>query len=252
LNKIVSTKTTSSIFLAALLVVGTIATILPSAQAQPYYEMNNGYGSYEPGPAYTNNNSYESEYASDNSYYKSKDSNVILKKINCNNINSNNNGVDVNLGVPNNDALVEAQAAEGSETTTANGLYDERNGYKQNDNGFKFVCINNNDNENNVVVVNETTPEPTPEPTITCEECFTENLRPERLAILLELFEDTGITLNIRGEDVVINSFTELCAQLQGKSGGELLFIVQTVAVNLGPTVAIVLCLDEDFDFSEI
>jgi len=114
LNKIVSTKTTSSIFLAALLVVGTIATILPSAQAQPYYEMNNGYGSYEPGPAYTNNNSYESEYASDNSYYKSKDSNVILKKINCNNINSNNNGVDVNLGVPNNDALVEAQAAEGS------------------------------------------------------------------------------------------------------------------------------------------
>jgi hypothetical protein len=37
-------------------------------------------------------------------------------------------------------------------------LYGERNGYKQNDNDFKFVCINNNDN--NVLVVNETTPIP--------------------------------------------------------------------------------------------
>jgi hypothetical protein len=59
--------------------------------------------SYEPEPKYTNNNSYEPrEYPSDNS-------SSVIKKINCNNINSNNNGVDVNLGLPNgNDVLAEA------------------------------------------------------------------------------------------------------------------------------------------------
>jgi hypothetical protein len=67
--------------------------------------------SYEPEPEYTNNNSYEPiEYPSDNSYYKSKDnSSSVIKKINYNNINSNNNGVDVNLGLPNgNDVIAEA------------------------------------------------------------------------------------------------------------------------------------------------
>jgi hypothetical protein len=72
-----------AIFLATLLVIGTIATIFPSAQALPYYEDNR----YDPAypSEYTNNNSYESEYLTctqdynleyqsyeDNNYYKSK------------------------------------------------------------------------------------------------------------------------------------------------------------------------------------
>ena len=147
MNNILSTKTTSSIILTTLLVLGTIATISPTAQAQPYYEENR----YEPEypSEYTINNSYEPEYPSDNSYDKSKDSSTVIKKINCNNINSNNNGVDVNLGIPNgNDALVEAQAED--EAATANGLYGEKN-----NNNFKFVCSNDN---NNINIVEEPIP----------------------------------------------------------------------------------------------
>jgi hypothetical protein len=218
LNKIISKKTTSAIFLATVLVLGTIAVSSPSfmtranAQADSYYEMDNRYDSYEP-TEYTDNNSYEPteypsykpEYPSDNRDYKSKkdSSNTIVKKVKCNNINSNNNGVNVNLGLPNNDALVEAQAADNEgQATTANGWgNDERN--KQNGNDFKFVCINNNDNENNII---ETTPEPIPPDTITCEECFTENLTPEQLAGLNSFLEgrqpvtvdgfDIGIAIN--------------------------------------------------------
>jgi hypothetical protein len=99
LNNIISTKTTSSIFLAALLVLRTIATILPSAQPQPYYrdtyEPDYGKDSYEKKPY---ENSYESNYGKDN--YKFKDNNVSLKKLKCNNINANLNNVDANFGSP--------------------------------------------------------------------------------------------------------------------------------------------------------
>jgi hypothetical protein len=40
LSKSISIKRNSAIFLATLLVLGTISTILPSAQAQQYYEDN--------------------------------------------------------------------------------------------------------------------------------------------------------------------------------------------------------------------
>ncbi len=72
-NKIVSTKRTSAIFLAIVLVTGTIALSSPSfiikgvnAQGQPYY----GYNSH--GPEYPDNNyynSYEPDYGMD-SYKK--------------------------------------------------------------------------------------------------------------------------------------------------------------------------------------
>ena len=163
MNKIVSTENTSAIFLATVLVLGTISTISPSfmlgAQAEPYYGMNNRYDSYEPDYSDRNNYapteypSYKPESPSDNSYKSKDSSNTIIKKVKCNNINSNNNGVDINLGIPNNDALVEAEAADNEgQTTTTNGFgYGERNnnnGYKQNDKDFKFVCINNNNNIN--------------------------------------------------------------------------------------------------------
>ncbi|HEX6294168.1 MAG TPA: hypothetical protein VFZ46_03370 [Nitrososphaeraceae archaeon] len=67
-SKIVSTKTTSAIFLAIVLVAGTFAAISPSfiigvnAQSESY---DYGYNSYE--PEYTDKayNSYESDYGMD-------------------------------------------------------------------------------------------------------------------------------------------------------------------------------------------
>ena len=64
MNKIVSTKTSNAIFLIIVLVAGTFAAISPSfivgAQAEPYYEMDDRYDSYEP-------TEYPSEYT-DNQY----------------------------------------------------------------------------------------------------------------------------------------------------------------------------------------
>ena len=164
MSKLASLIKINAVFLAIVLISGTIATILPSAQAVSYNE--DGY-----------NPKYQSYKGT--SEHKFKDNSVILNKIKCNNINSNNNGVDDSLGLPiSDDAIAEAQSEDkGQATTAANdwGL-GERNGHKQNNNEFKFVCINNNDNE--------ITPIPSPEPTITCEECFTEHLTPEQLAVL--------------------------------------------------------------------
>src|SRR5215211_6503249 len=70
-----STKTTkiSSIFLAAILIAGTITAVYPSfvikgvnAQTQPYY----GYNSYESGYADKKDSSYEPRYETDNNNYK--------------------------------------------------------------------------------------------------------------------------------------------------------------------------------------
>jgi hypothetical protein len=228
LNNIISAKRNSAIFLATLLVLGTIATISPSfmveAQAEPFYGMDDRYDSYE--EEYTDNNNYEPieypsykpEYPSDNSYKSKDSSSTIINKVKCNNINSNNNGVDVNLGIPNNDALVEAQAAynEGQEIT-ANGWGND-NGYKQNDNGFKFVCVNNNDNENNIIVINKTTPiPPTPPDTITCEECFTdnENLTPVQLEAINRVLAEIGpLTVGFFETQISVDDLTALCTLL--------------------------------------
>src|SRR5918993_368180 len=109
--------------------------------------------------------SYETSYGKDN--YKSKDSNKIVKKINCNNINVNVNGLELN-GLP--PALT--SLLTGGEATDEGQYGDSsfRSGYgngqpSYDNNSFKFVCINNNNNT--VVFVNETTPEPEPEPPIT-------------------------------------------------------------------------------------
>jgi len=90
-NKLTSsTKKSSAIFLATVLIAGTIAAISPSfmvgAQAQQDYGMDNRYNSYEPEPEYPPQyaekeyNSYKPEYGMDNSYesqypseYKDKD-----------------------------------------------------------------------------------------------------------------------------------------------------------------------------------
>jgi hypothetical protein len=241
LTKKILIKTTSAIFLAIVLVLGTFALSIPSfmigaaAQAssdrdknydeddkksygkdrdsdrddksRDYTDDNNGYD-YESTnySEYIDKryNSYDSEYGMDNDYkdrygkdsYKSKDSSssVNIKKVKCNNINVNLNGIDVDIGAPNgngpvNGAIAEAQAAEDEGASSYDSDetgYDSSGESSNNNNSFKFVCKNNNNNT--VVVVNETIPQL--EPTITCEECFTEILN----AIELEQFLERGFT----------------------------------------------------------
>ncbi len=127
-NKILSIKRNNAIFLATVLVAGIIALSSPSsfmvgAQAVPQYGMEREYGSYEQPeygmdsyekPSYRNDYYGQPEYPSykpdykpeyplyekDDSY-KSKDSSVILNKLNCinNNVNINgNNTGDINVG----------------------------------------------------------------------------------------------------------------------------------------------------------
>jgi hypothetical protein len=64
-SKVASTKTTSAIFLATVLLTGTITALSSSSfmtigtvQAQPYYGMDKKYSSYE------------SDYGMDNNYQK--------------------------------------------------------------------------------------------------------------------------------------------------------------------------------------
>jgi hypothetical protein len=61
LSKIILTKNLNTIFLATVLVLGTIASISTSfmlgAQVEPYYGMDDRYDSYE--EEYTDNNNYE-------------------------------------------------------------------------------------------------------------------------------------------------------------------------------------------------
>ena len=138
---IILAKRNNAIFLSALLVLGTITTILPSIQAQQYNEDRNNL----------------------DRDYKSKENSVNVNNIKCNNINFNLNGIEASLGLPTNDAIAQAQAEdnyEGIATTDTNGWEND----ERNNNDFRFGCTSNNENENNVVVVNERTPIPSPEP----------------------------------------------------------------------------------------
>ena len=151
MNNILSSKTNNAIFLAALLVLGTIATILPSIQAQPYYK-----DTYQPDyPSYSQD--YEPEYPSyGKDSYKSKDSSSVsinkLKCINNNvNINGNNTG-DINVGNSGSSATGSGTDDEGYlGVGSSGGNYGEGydNGYnKQKDAGFTCIINNNNTNIN--------------------------------------------------------------------------------------------------------
>jgi len=238
LTKKLLIKTTSAIFLAIVLVTGTIALSIPSfmigaAQASSDREKDHdnddkkkSYGKdrdrddksrdhdkYDDKKSY-GKDSYESQYSSyekDNNNYKSKkdssSSSVSIKKVKCNNINVNLNGLDVNIGASNgNSSIAEAQASEEDEgeTITSSFENDERNnnGYNQNDKDFKFVCINNN---NNTVLVAEEEPEPEPE---TCEECFTTVLTDEELDDLIQAIEEDS--------EGTVSSLQELCDFIAG------------------------------------
>ena len=159
-NKILSGKRNSAIILATLLVLGTLATISPSfmtnasAQAESYYGMDN--------------NSYKSQYGQDK--YKSKDSsNVLVKKINFNNINVNVNGLELSVLPTALSGLLTGGEADNEGQYGASSYGSGSGGQSGYDNNsFKFVCVNNN---NNTVVVAEEEP-PVPSDTSACTDCF--------------------------------------------------------------------------------
>jgi hypothetical protein len=176
-NKILSTKNTSAIFLATVLVLGTIATISPSfmvgAQAQEYYGM-------------------------ERDYKKSDKKDVSVNSIKCNNVNVNVNGLELNLSsVPFLSGLLASEANEGQTGASSYGSGSGSYGDKSRSDGdFKFVCINNN---NNTVVV----PPPVPPVPETCEECFNTILTEAELDDLIQAIEEDS--------EGIVSSLEELC-----------------------------------------
>ena len=194
MNNILSSKTNNAIFLAALLVLGTIATILPSIQAQPYYK-----------------DTYQPEYPSyGKDSYKSKDSSSVsinkLKCINNNvNINGNNTG-DINVGNSGSSASRPGTDDEGYlGVGSSGGNYGEgydNNGYKK-QKDQRFTCIINNNN-NTIVTVNATDDnETTPEVPLTCEECFEASGLQEEIDNSLATLGGFGIEIG-SGEEITI------------------------------------------------
>jgi len=227
LNKIVSIKETSAIFLAIVLVVGTIALAVPSfsveAQAtsdrdkdyynddrKDSYEKERDYKSSDRDERdydrYDNKKSYDkddykSEYSSygkyedrdHDKYKKESNSSVNIKKVKCNNVNVNLNGIDVNIGLPNNEPITEPISVaeedydEEIESNSIESDKDESYEGKEGKSDFgtdsRIVCINNN---NNIVI--EESPEQ-----LSCEECFTENLNDEQLENLTSVLTLTAV-----------------------------------------------------------
>lgn len=199
MSKKVSLKKISTVFLATVLVVGTIFSLFPSliigiTQAEPGYGMDNN---------------YEQSYGNDN--YKSKDNSAILKKIKCNNININNNGINVNQhsqdgitpeGLP---ALVNKN--DFTEDEDENAWHRNLSGETGMNGGvdknvITTICTNDNINQ---VVPETTTKPPTQPPTEpeTCEECFLQNL---------DGIDIVGILpINVGGGGQTFDTREELC-----------------------------------------
>ena len=144
MSKLESRKRTNAIFLLIVLVLGTFAAISPSFMIGVHAHQ---YGK----DRYDDKESYGKE----NSYYKSKDSsNVNVKKIECNNINTNPNGFNgLELGtLPtalNGLASDEAQVSDEGEIGTSSfesGSDGSEVGRPSgSDSDSRVVCIYNND-----------------------------------------------------------------------------------------------------------
>jgi hypothetical protein len=169
LNKIVSKKRTSSIFLAIVLVAGISALSFPSfmtgAQAESDYEMDD----------------YKKSYGKD----------VSVKKIDCSNVNVNVNGFELNVLPPTIEELATSQELsvdEGKESNSIESDLSDGDGDRQSDSDTnnRIVCISNNNNIN----VGEESPEP-----LTCEECFNEFLTGSEIIALKDVFFEAERTL---------------------------------------------------------
>jgi hypothetical protein len=289
LNELITTKKTSAIFLAIVLVAGTIPLSFPSfmttanALSGPLFTEDNSYNSYEPRehqpehadkkynsyestkyeadiyekPSYRNDNyeqpeystytpdykpQYSSSYGQDrNNYYESKDSSsVSLKKINCNNINLNLNGLDINT------TATGAEVTDGSAVEAAslmgngngnNGYGERNNNYVQRGEDFTFVCINNNNNT--VIADDDDVIDACPEAE-EIESCFEDFTSDETfLAIETALESPTGLTVEINGLDVTLRSFSDICEALEGLTFEQLQEAIRNILFEAldGPTV---------------
>ena len=130
---------------------------------------------------------YAMDMANDN-YYKSQDSDFI-KEIKCNNINSNFNGVDDNIGTDDGLFGVGDTSLQEGDEDSANGL---GNGERTSNRNFDVDCINNNDNENNPVGTNQ------PGPILTVSKemfiCSEPNIRGDQsgFEVFIDCFDDSG------------------------------------------------------------
>ncbi len=251
LTKIVLKKETSAIFIAIVLVLGTIATVNPSfiAGAQATSDREKDYDHDEYKKSYDKDD-YKSEYSSYGKYdsdydkYKKDSSNsVFVKKVKCNNINVNLNGIDVNIGgLPNNgpvtDPVAVAKEDDDDEEIESNSIesdkhesYNGRDGKSDSNTNSRIVCINNNNN-----IVGE-------EREATCEDCFTTVLTDEEeLDDLIQAIEELS-----EGEVSSLEEFCDFIDDISGIEDGPA-FISQ-VLFELGEEVGI---LDSDDKINEI
>jgi hypothetical protein len=251
-----SSKTTtkaSAVFLATVLLAGTIALSAPSfmiglAQAQPYYGggMDNSYGDDR------------KSYGMDDKRDKSKDS-VNVKKIKCNNINVNVNGIELNVtsfpflkGLEDDDK--DSSEAKYGDASYGNGgsygsggSYGDRHSDKDKDD-FSFVCINNNNNE---VGVGGGAGNVTDGVEEGCEECFdklTGNVAEALANGLANGFTIDGLTVPPG------TSIEELCVLLEGANisltATELLALINQVLpgatdAEITQILQLVFCLED-------
>ncbi|MGE0242647.1 MAG: hypothetical protein AB7F53_04580 [Nitrososphaeraceae archaeon] len=301
MNNIVFIKRTSAIFLAIVLVLGTIALAVPSfmitAQATSDREKDydndeekksydkdrddesrdndkdyddddeeksygkdsrdydeNNYDKDEDKKSYDKDNYdskfsyYKDDYKSEYSSYgkdKSKDSSsssVSIKKIKCNNINVNLNGIDANIGGlpingPVTDPVALAQEVEDDDDEESNSIesndyesFEGRDGKSDSDTNSSIVCINNN---NNIVVQEEPVPPVPPVPPVDeCILCFDETT-PEVRDAVIDALEAEGPLVIVPGvyevPDTVI-TIEELCEWLVENGP---LFLTQEQIENL-------------------
>ena len=247
-NSTVTTKI-SAVFLATVLVLGTIVLSSPSfivraAQATSDHDKNyndnddnkKSYGkdrdrddkSRDHEKYDDNKKSYgkdrdESKYTSygkDRDSDKSKDSSsVSIKKVKCNNINVNVNGLELNVLPPVLSGLIESEAQASDEGERGASSYGSGSGgydgeKSRSDGDFKFVCINNNNNTVFGVDEDEDGVTPPPQPIEDkCEECF--NANATLAGIITDLLEVPGaIPLSPQFEGVVIGTDVTTIAEL--------------------------------------
>ncbi len=227
MNNIVFIKRTSAIFLAIVLVLGTISLTVPSfsVEAQATSDREKDYDNdYEDKKSYDKDD-YKSEYSSYGKYDRDHDkskkdsTSVFVKKVKCNNINVNLNGIGVNIGgLPNNGPVTEPIAVAQQEEDDDKDIesisvendndecYEGRDG-KSDSEISSIVCINNN---NNIVVGGGDEDDGEPD---ACEECFTKILTNEQISGFIVGFEQaTGesfVTLQDVCEYIIQNQGTE-------------------------------------------
>ena len=213
------------------------------------YGKDKSYNSYEPdhGTDYRMASYGDKQsYGKDNSYDKSKDSSsVIVKKIKCNNINVNLNGLEISTLPPTtlNGLATEAQAADEGERGASGG--DGRS--SGHDSDFRFVCINNNNNNAGEDGENGDGTDGCAE---AVEDCFADSLTVTELATLTAaLASEAGVTVPIAAEILVFHSFADICEQLADRSATDVQFIISELIQNAGLTIhpdtvaAIVACI---------